>query len=258
MHKLYLAITVVALIFVIWMVIDNTEQNNKIPSNINDRRQLSCSPKQEGLTELQAAQVHGGYAFEKQFDYNNYINDNQFTDQDSNHGIYKGSKMDKVFKMIKRNRMNNQKTCHKYSMCVNPNKSLVRDIDDELGDILYAPISNVKCKYFDETDTYKKSMLKHDDYDTVDRINQFRDSNQQEYIGKNIQDIYDDLNGNNIRESVDLLAHEGTMYNKANKNFRTINNSRWYYDNENSMNGGKFAGNLLGFDSEASSQAALL
>jgi hypothetical protein len=159
---------------------------------------------------------------------------------------------------IHRNPMKNLTTDMKYNKNIDSNKSYIRDVDDSLSQILYAPISDVSCKYFNEHDTYLESKLHFDDYDQVDRVNKFRNMTNNELVGKSVKDVFDDLNGNNLVPQNDLLSREGTMYLPANKKFRTFDDSRWHYGRENSMNGGKFAGKLRGYDANDSTYPVIM
>lgn len=140
-----------------------------------------------------------------------------------------------------RNPLRNPNTDHKY----NKNKLVgtgVRDLDDKMPTLKYSPMQGTECNYFGENDMYTKSILQYGDLDNVDRINDFRSSDQKQYVGSTISDIFDKLNGNDIKEQNDLLSREGTSFSPAGRGFKTMNSDRWHYPRENSMCGGALYG----------------
>jgi hypothetical protein len=204
---------------------------------------------------------------------NQLFNDQPFNNQPSNNIYNPKSRRVKPIrnidtnKKIIRNPMKNPTTDKKYNKIPKTDKLQsyfpdgkynIRDHDDSVGEILYAPISDVSCKYFNENDTYLKSMLHYNDTDQVDKINKFRESpSNKQYMNKPIMDIFDDLNGNNMVPQNDLLSKEGTSFSPGQKQFKTYNEDRWHYDKENSLNGGLFMGRYHGYDSSGSTSAAL-
>jgi len=143
-----------------------------------------------------------------------------------------------------RNPIKNPKLQSK-QMCFDDSKTYIRDYDDGLLKALYVPVSKIECKYFNETDNYKESIYRYKDSDPVDRINRFRDSNPQNFIGKTVADVYDELSGSNdVKQNTDLLLHEGISFDPVNKKFKSMNSDRWHYDNENSINGGVIPGSF--------------
>ena len=101
-------------------------------------------------------------------------------------------------------------------------------------------------------------------YNKVDKINQLinemdpfieHDTSVNIYTGKKISDIYDELTKNDAKcyskkclKKPFIDPYTGnTYYFSDNTNKTTITNSQWEYDNECTMNGGAFDGNVYGF-----------
>lgn len=136
------------------------------------------------------------------------------------------------------------------NMCFDENKTYIRDVDDGMK-VKFTPFTNIECDFFGEKDNYKESIYRYKDTDEVDRINRFRSGNQKQFIGTSVADIFDELNGNNdVQQHTDLLNREGTSYVPANKNFKIIQDNRWHYERENSINGGVILGSngMRGYD----------
>lgn len=161
-----------------------------------------------------------------------------------------------------RNRIRNPKTAHRYDdsgFIKNKNSVGVRDLDDKMPTLKFSPMVNTECNYFGENDMYTKSILQFNDLDNVDRINEFRNTNQKQFVGETVSDIFDKLNGNDLKVPVDLLSKEGTSFSSAGRGFKTIDIDRWHYPRENSINGGKLYGfsGLKGSDPDLLNYAAL-
>jgi hypothetical protein len=158
-----------------------------------------------------------------------------------------------------RNPIKNPKLQSK-NTCFDKNKSYIRDLDDGMIKAMHVPITNIECDFFGEKDNYKDSILRFEDSDEVDRINRFRLSNQNNFLGKDVSEIYDELSGNNdVKQNTDMLAREGTAFTPANKNFKVFNEDRWHYERENSINGGVILGSngLRGYDKDYNNPALI-
>lgn len=146
-------------------------------------------------------------------------------------------------------------------------KSQIRDYDDSLVKILYKPvqvedsapvesmyadINNIECNNFGEPDRYKESVLKYQLTDAVDKVNDYRSTDKQNFLGKSVSDVYDELSGSNDMTQNNLLEREGTEMNPVSNKQKIFSPTRWHYGRENSNNGGVIYGSngLHGFTND--------
>jgi hypothetical protein len=112
---------------------------------------------------------------------------------------------------------------------------------------------------------YDRFLKKDKYYNKVDRMQQLRnemdpfiehDTSVNIYTGKKVSDIYDELTKNNAKcyakkclKKPYIDPYSGQAYYFSNNtNQRTITDSQWEYENECTMNGGAFDGNIYGVD----------
>lgn len=158
------------------------------------------------------------------------------------------------------------------NMIINKEKNVIKkyieeDDDFNLSDIHYEPYirKNQKLCKANNKKWYEKFMKKNKYYNKVDKINQLRnemnpfikhDTSVDMYSGQKISDIYDELTKNNAKcyskkclKKPYVDPYTGNSYYFSNNtNQRTITNSNWEYENECTMNGGVFDGNVYGVD----------
>lgn len=108
---------------------------------------------------------------------------------------------------ITRNPINNINNTHTNNI-YDKTKSQIRDFDDSMVKLLYKPvqvednapvesmyanINNIECDNFGEPDRYKESVLKYQLTDSVDKVNDYRKTDKQNFLNKPVADVFDEL-----------------------------------------------------------------